>query len=284
MWLSAKPSFFILFLLCIAALLAPMILRQDYEEASFMGSDSYSSLRIAQYIHENGRLPTEDSLSYGGRPYAGEYGWPILLSIHPQILAKWLPFIFGILSFILFYLIVNRHNKNMRGMASLFLILSPAFIYTFSTPLKYGISIFLALLGIYLKIKNKDMASNIVLGLIGFFSILTLLMAMLIYLIYSRKTKEYNSLSIVALFFLVSFLLQFYRLIYLGLPEAFFWPGEISLIKLVNITFSDFGSITGLSLLAFVTALLGAYSIWKAKYKFIFYFILLFILIICHYF
>lgn len=279
MWLSARSSFYLLLVICVTVLLAPILLRQNYGEASFIGSESYGTLRIAKHINENGKLPKEDSLSYGGRPYVEEYGWPILLSISPQLLAKWLPFIFGVFSFILFYLIISKYDKNLRGMTSLFLILTPAFIYTFSTPLKYGISIFLALLGIYLKIKNKNMASNITLGLVGFFSILTLLIIILLHFLYSKKTKEYNNLSIIALFFFISFLLQFYKLIFLGLPETFFGFEEKSLIKLMNLTFSDFGGIAGFSLLTFVTALLGIYSIWKEKYKFILYFVLLFILI-----
>ena len=94
MWLSAKKYFYLLLLLSLVMLLMPQIIRLRSNNGLFIGSEAYTTLRTAQYIHDNKALPTADSLSYGGKPFISEYGWPLLLAINPTFLGRWLPLIF----------------------------------------------------------------------------------------------------------------------------------------------------------------------------------------------
>ena len=279
MLLNAKKHFYLLLIISIIVLLSAILIREKYNSGLFMGNEAYYSLRTAQYIHDTGDIPKEDSLSYGGRLFVNEYGWPVILSINPQLLGRWLPFILGILSFILFYFIVKEYKPEIKGLASLFLILSPAYIYLYSTPLKYGIVTFMLLLGIYLSIKKKVIASIIVFGLIGFFSILTLLIVLFYSLAESLKTKKWERTLYISLFLLSAFIVQFYKLVSLGLPEVILGFYTFPLPNMLNILFSDFGSIFGISVFTFFLSLIGIYTYWKKKYKFLLYYIILSILI-----
>ncbi|MEK6947651.1 MAG: hypothetical protein AABX19_00255 [Nanoarchaeota archaeon] len=279
MLLNAKKHFYLLLFICIVALLSLIFIRERYNNGLFIGDDAYYSLRTAQYIHDTQSLPKEDSLSYGGRLFVNEYGWPLILSINPQFLGRWLPFILGILSFIFFYFIVKNYNDNIKGLASLFLILSPAYIYLYSTPSKYGIVLFMLLLGIYLSLRKKETASIIVLGLTGFFSILTLLIILLYNTKQALKNHKWEKTLYLSLFLLSAFIIQFYKLLYAGLPEVIFGFNSFTLPRMLNLLFSDFGSIFGISIFTFFLSLIGVYTYWKQKYKFLLYYIILTVLI-----
>ena len=103
MFLNAKKYFYLMFILCLILLVLPLFLRYHFNDNYIVGEDSYSVLRTSNYIKQNNAIPNEDPFSYGGRPYIGEYGLPLLLAFNPELLSKIVPIIFGLLSFILFY-------------------------------------------------------------------------------------------------------------------------------------------------------------------------------------
>ena len=193
-----------------------------------------------------------------------------MLAINPTFLGRWLPLIFGVLSFILFYLIIGLYNTEVRGISALFLLFSPAYIYLFSTPVKYGLVTFMLLLGIYLKLKGKKRrAAIIIFGLTGLFSIITLIALLICYLFNSVKTKRWEEFITLILFLIITFLLQFYKILFIPLPEVIFTLGERTIITLFNLTLSDFGGISGISIFTFIVALIGIYRYWEDKYKFL---------------
>ena len=267
--LSNARNFYLLLIICAAVLIIPIILRANYNLGYPVGGEAYDSLRNAEYVYENKRLPDADDYSYGGRIFIEEYGWPLTAGISPKIMSRWLPLILGIISFILFYLILKHTDKEISGIASLFLLLSPTFIYLFSVPLKYTMAVFLLLLGIYLHLKGKIKHSIFILGIIGFFSFLTLIIVAVIYLFYTNKTKKWEDMLYLTLFVVITFILQFYKLLFLGSPESYFSIGEKSFSLIINKLFSDFGSKFGLSIFTVIVGLLGVYKKWREKYKFI---------------
>src|SRR3989344_5546802 len=96
----------ILLILCVVLLLAPLLLRLDKPLA---GEKSYFFTRTADSFKE-GIIPFYDSLSYGGRNLLPVFGWPLLIAffsyifnVTTDIVSRILPFVLGILSFLLFY-------------------------------------------------------------------------------------------------------------------------------------------------------------------------------------
>jgi len=213
MFLNAKKHFYLLLILCIILLVLPLAIRAIFNNSFLLGEESYTNLRTAQYIKINNELPTEDDYSYGGRPYTNEYGMPLLLAFNPALLSRIIPLIFGILSFILFYFIIEEIYPFVKGLASLFLIISPSFIYLFSTATKYSGALLFTLFGIYLLVKDKKYYGLISFIIVGFFSYLislSFLIAFLIYGIYKNKWKEFYVLLIGNI---IVFFIQFSRAI-----------------------------------------------------------------------
>ena len=155
MLLNAKKYFYLLLILCIVLLSLSQYLRFRNNDGFFYGEESYYNLKIAEFIKENKAFPAEDSMSYGGRPYVGEYGYPLLLSLNIKIIPRILPILLGVFSFILFYFIITKIKFEIRGLASLILIISPTFIYLFSTLTKYSVVVFLSLFAILLHLNKK---------------------------------------------------------------------------------------------------------------------------------
>lgn len=280
MQLNAKNKFYIILAVCFILLFLPIILRSIYTNGLLFGEESYTSLRFAQYIHDNKKLPTEDSLSYGTRPYFKEYGWHLVLSLAPHFLTKWLPFILGLLAFILFYNITRKINFQIAEIASLLLIISPAFIYLFSTATKYSMAIFLSLLGFYFYLEKKEKTALTIFILTGFFSYIISIFILLMYLFYAQSNKKMKSFVVLLIFNVITFLLQFNKIFTLGLPETFFGFTDKGIVSLLQLLLSDFGGKQGISIFLFLLGIVGVYYMWKEKYKYLIVYIILAILII----
>src|SRR3989338_8094731 len=116
MSLNAKYYLYGLILLALIILISSFIIRDKYNAGYPIGDESYNTLRYGRYIAENNVLPQEDPYSYGSRPFINEFGYPLILSFMPDNWQYILPLIFGLLS--------------------LLLIISPIYIYLFSTTTK----------------------------------------------------------------------------------------------------------------------------------------------------
>lgn len=284
MLFNAKNYFWFLLILCIILLVLPSIIRDKVSNGLFIDSQSYKSLRLGHEIRDNG-LISYDELSYGGKPFFEEYGWYVLLSINPEFFARLLPFLFGVLSFIVFYFLVKQYGPEISVFASLILLASPAFIYIFSVATKYTAAIFFTLLGLYLFSKDKKYFALASFIISGFFSIIGLFFIALIFLYFGFKDRQFRNSFVVIGGFIVVFLIQFYRIFYLGLPEVIF--------NFNNFNFSNFFSFFifglgenyyGMAFFIFVLSLVGIYSYYNERFKFLLFYILLLFLLFVSFF
>lgn len=265
---------FLLFVLLI--LLVPHILRHYYVNNYLMGEESYYFLRIANEIRDKGAV-SYDELSYGGRPFIGEIGWPLLLSIAPNFLSRGMPLIFGVLSFILFYLILLKiTDKNVRTISSIMLLFSPTFILLFSVSSSYCGAVLFALLGAYLFLMKKEYFAIISFGMVGFFSLIASFFVLIGSVFYLKRRWFW-------LFFLnLLLLIQMKNAIFLKLS---YYLKELNFLSLINSIFFEFNGECGIPLFVFILFFIGAWFVWKGKKKLILvYFLSLFLLLISFWF
>ena len=125
----------LLALISIILLVTPILI---IGSLNFIGKEPYLIDRLSTEFIKNGFEPT-DNLSYSGRAYSYPLGTIAISSLlssltNSQIAIILLPIILGIFSVILFYKILEKLklNKWIISIATLILIISPPFIYTFS--------------------------------------------------------------------------------------------------------------------------------------------------------
>ena len=276
MFLNARYYFWILLILCISALLMPLVLRNRLSDGLLIGPDSYKSLRLGNEFREKNSI-SYDKLSYGGRKLVEEKLWYILLSIKPEFMARFLPIFFGILSFIIFYFLVSKIRPDIKGIASLLLVVSPPFLYLFSTATKYTGAIFFILLGFYLYLNKKKYLGFACFFISGLFSIVSLLAVVFVLLFYCLKREKSKDFYTVFFGFMILFLLQFYSALRLGLPENIFGFAKFSFAEFFSFLFFGLGGKYGFGFFMFFLAFIGIYIYYKEKYKFLFFYLILFL-------
>lgn len=268
MWLNARFGFWILLFICLFLLVLPLYIRDTKSYGMLIDGESYLSVRFAEQAKETGFI-FWDNLSYGGRHYLTEQAWYLLLAISPFFMAKYLPIIFGLLSFILFYAIVSSIKPSIRNIASLFLIISPTFLYFFSTASKYVAAVFFVLLGVYLTLKNKRGFAYASFFIVGLFSVFSLLLVVLVFLYTGVKEKKYNAFFVMFAGLIFICLIYFYKIFTLGLPDFFYRIGEFSFSEFFSYYFFMLGSNFGLGFFTFVLALVGVFAYYRNRYGFI---------------
>jgi len=254
--LYASEKFLIL--LCFLILLVLNFIR-----LSNVGEDAYYYNRIADNLFSNPSVLFHDGLNSGG-----EVGFGVLLGLfsflNVGIVSKILMIIFGVLSFILFYKIIkDKFEKKTRIIISLFLLLSPTFLYLFSVNGSYSVAMFLSLTTLYF-LNKKKIVSYISLALLPFFSVGFFICSLLFVLIYSSRKRDYYFLSFsVLLMILTSFIYKPSSFVFSKLDSMFF----------------IFGNTFGLSLFVFILSLFGLFYLFKElKRKKLIYIYLSFIL------
>ena len=143
-----------IFILAIILLLLIPSMRFLYNKPLLPGDTPYYHTRMANYIKENG-ISTQDPLIQ--RPYIIQPRHLILAFTGNIYLASVLiPLLCGLLSLVLFFLILKQLKIDIQNILIilLVLILSPLFIFIFSTSNQYAAIILLILLGFYLFIRQ----------------------------------------------------------------------------------------------------------------------------------
>lgn len=270
-----------LIVLCALAIAIVTLLRSP--EAAYVGEDAYFNLRIAE------SPSLYDGLSYGGRFTAYSFGLPFLLSFNPGLIAMLLPFLLGILSFIVFSQLLKEFGFEWKNLALLVLVASPTFIYTFSTLNKYMLPVFLAMLGLFLMLKKSKLTllAVPVFAIMPFFSLAISLIALfLLLLLTAYKAKER-----MWLYYIILFATIFVGALYYGFMiknAGFEWLRFAAESKGFNaqlqFLISDMGSLFGLGVFGLVIAAIGIISGWKKKYKDLFIFFSVFALAIIMFF
>jgi hypothetical protein len=229
----------------------------------------FSSIIILLAHH----LRNNNLLLSGIEPYYylenGVPGWIInsLSNFDRFLVAKIIPFVFGLVFIILLYRFLQElgFNRKISFISCLILILSPGFIYLFSTYNGFFLPVFILLVSFYFILKNSPYLI-IFPYLIALFGILHSIIFLFLFLVYSIKIKKFRNFFYV----LPSLLLSF-----------FFDSGSLAL-KYGFI--AEFGSRVGLSVFVILLFIFGFISLWREKYKYILLYVVSFFLFLVSYY
>jgi|SRR3989344_4713604 len=247
-WYAKRYWFFILLFFCVISLVLPLFLR----DWVLIGGESYYNLRLAN------DFSNYDELSFGGRYFYGESGYIKFLSFNPWFFSISLPILFGIGSFILFYLIVEKLMGELRNIASALLLISPGFLLLFSSSSKYCAAIFFFLLGMYFLLRRMFISAWLIVLIVGLFSIFLSILFFIVMLFIGYRRFLFS--FIIGLGLLLEILLQFRYAFYENIWNFGFF-NSFSLSGFFSSSISEFGGIIGLFFI--LLSLIGIYVVYK---------------------
>ena len=271
-------------LLAIVVFSIVPLVRTLKHDSLYPGQEAYYHERISKYIYETG-IPSQDPLM--PRPYILE-PYHLLLSLSMPLLGVYntlilIPFLLGIFSVILSYLILTQFKlDNLKKLAILLIfITSPISVYLFSTSSSYALPMFLFLLGFYLFIRYRWISFP-VLALISFFNPFFSLASIFILLSYSLNRKSYLKKSYIASSIIMIISLIYHLPFYLkyGFPNIHDFANTNMIIN----TISDLGANIGFGIFHLLLFFLGLFIIWRIKKQIIPYTFLLILIIISAYY
>ncbi len=264
-----KATCGLLVVLSFLLLFAAKVLRWKYNAGNFIGVDSYFQLHLAQ----QGGLHVFEPLLSGGVPFFAEPGWPFLLSFAPELLGHVLPVLFGVLTLVVFLLLLQKVDFFTRMLAGLFLIISPPFLYLFSSTTKFAPAAFLSLLAVYVYYYHHRHLGLFFVGLVALFSVSCAVLLFILYLGFvARKARWSENLlytCTVVLFFLICVYPLFSQY---GFPGAILLK-QAGLVATLNSTFIEFGSLDGFGIFLFLLALCGGTVYYAKQYRFLWFYL-----------
>lgn len=261
----------LVYVIAIAALILfiPIAVRYKFYENSLIGVQAYYHIRAAE---EYGATKT-DRMSFEEKPFYRTPYHILLSKTNSELGSIAFPFLFGILSLLLFFLILIHFEifgERLFYIMLLF-VLSPIFTYLFVASTPHSLSMFLILLGCCLFIqRNKIMAylSLIPFSIASFNifnSVLIIVLAFSYTLIKKGKRAQFVVITVLLL------------LINIYFKNPFMTNYEIVGANWLELLFSEFGATAGLSIFQAILFFIGLFSIGKSKLK---YFYALFIFFI----
>jgi len=238
-----------LWIVLVAFLILPHLLRIKSGNYTIMGDLSYQDLYFAKNIQQKGFFLYDEiqQTSYFPHPFH------ILLSLfNLEIGARLLPFLLGMLTGVLFFFLMKEHNEQQASLLISFIFfISPAFIYTFVTSTKESLGLFILIATLYLaRFPNPYFYFSFLLGLLLPFVSLIAAIASIPFLFFFKKTaKESN---------LIYFIIAASILVYLFIPQQPFYLPDYDIF---NLFLSDFAGTIGFALFGFVLAVIGFFSL-----------------------
>ena len=237
-----------LMIILILVLTLPNLLRWTDNNPTLIGAPSYYYLNVIKEI---------DSFTLYDNLYLS------LLAVnfnHSLFFFKLIPFILGILSTLLLINIIKKLGLSPKNQFFFltFLILSPAFIYTFTVLNHYSLFIFLLFLGFFLLLNQNNFLNHLswpVFLIIPFFDISSSLLTLLLLGAYYWIKKD-PKIKIPVLVVAISALFNFKKPLLLGPYHS---------QDLIINFFSDLGGLFGISLLVILLASIGILATWKSK-------------------
>jgi len=287
---NEKNLFVFILVFALIILLMPYLIRIVDYDSVLIGQMPYYHARIASSVISKG-LPNYDKLSYGGREYIFNPYHLILAGFSyvfgVDFASKLLPFLLGISSLLIFYLIIKNFGFNLdqRALILFIFVMSPLFIYCFSVSNSYSAAIFLLLMGFYLFVKKKKVFfvfSVISFFLASFFGILNAIITITLLLNYLLLNKKKLKRFFIVLFVLLAASSLYYLPFYVkhGLPENFSFIS----VNVLQQSVSDMGSLFGFAVFALILALIGLIITWKNKKQLIFVYLTILILVIASFY
>ncbi len=283
--MNEKKLFIILVITSIFILSIPLVIRTVFFDSYPLGYESYSSIARASQFFGGEEFIGMDVLfsQKSSVPDLYEFVLGIFsFFVDTRIIAVLLPYVLGIFSSILFYLILRSFpiKKESRFVTAIFFILSPAFFYTFSTSQGISLAFFLNLAGFFFLMKKKrifffiSLLIYLVLPFTGVFNFLIALCSL--FYLYLFKSRNKKILSIIIVSVSVAFLFYIPLLSLLGFPflRIAFTRGIFSYF------ISDLGAKSGFGAFMVFLCAIGLYLSWKKKREYYFMYIFLFGLVI----
>ncbi|RMF55531.1 hypothetical protein D6745_02015 [Candidatus Woesearchaeota archaeon] len=268
--------------LSLIILFLPHLLRLSSGNEQLVGSKTYYHLlKTSDENIEN------DELVIGSRPaeFNPYYIFIRKLSafIPLLLLARYLPILFGVLSVFLLYLILRKHGIGViqANLSVLIFVLSPTFIFVFTTFEPLSFLFLTSLIGFFLLVHGKkwsfymSLPFFLAIPLFGKLESLTLVILLLIYSFLKKENAKQIAI-IITLILLVFLLIQVPFYSTYGYPEK----AEISSKGLLTNYVSEFGSIYGFSSFSIIIALGGFVVLWSRKNKNILPYLLILIIFI----
>jgi len=274
MKLTEKNTLAYVMLAAVIVLLIPFLVRFLFYNNIIIGDEPYYHATIARQIIEQKSL-IQDS-NYIFNPYhlvlasAGYF-------IGIELASKLIPFLLGLLSAFIFYLIIKEFKMSIeeRLFVLLILIVSPAFIYLSVISNTNSVPVFLTLLGIYFLLKKKIIFT--VLSLISFaaavsFGIFNALLVVV--LLFPYLIKEKSKKAIIFLFIIIIISAAFMPVYFQEKTEVIQKEG------ILQSSISDFGALVGIGVFNILLAFIGFSLMWKKKKEHMFIFLPLLIMLI----
>jgi len=270
----------LLVLVTLILLVAPLLIQGSL---TMKGKEPYLIDRLSSRLTETS-LQSGDELSYSGRPYSYTLGTIAVVSLIKNLTTDntailYIPILLGIITAVLFYLIIHHltNDRKISSISTLILVISPAFIYTFLFIKEFTIPVFLALLAFYLLLKNKyKFLAYILLIILPIFGLEHAIISLIIIGLNYKRDKKHHTIIPAILLILISVMLNLQFLISYGLPEVASFQDHNPLFQI----FSDFGSEFGISVFIIFLAIFGLKELWKQKYAHKKVYLSLFLLII----
>lgn len=262
-----KELIFYLIIAAFFVLMLPHIIRFSSGNTSLISGQAYYHMRTADNILE-GNLGI-DNMVYGSRNFIfTPYHFILAFSgyfLGMEISSKLLPFLFGMLSLILFYNILKylRISSFNRFVVSLLLVISPSFIYLFTVSTPNCFSVFLSLLGLLLFLKGKkkylviSIACFVIVSVSSLFNALFVMAMLIFFSVIDSRNKAGAFIAAIIMF--VSYLIYSARFYYS------FGFQETNLLKAIV---SDLGAKTGFSIFGIILAIIGIFYLWRNKGKY----------------
>jgi len=285
--LYKRRAFIIIIIIALGILLVPHMVRFRYFDNYLIGEEPYYHARIAEDLSKG--FFQHDTLSYAGSVYPFD-SYHVLLSLFGQFIgvltvSNLLPFVLGILSVVLLYLLLRqfRFTRNMRFIILFLWIISPIFIYTFTVSGPFSVVIFLNLAGFYFFVKDgkKSVLSILFFSFIPFFGIMCTLLTAFAAIAYAVRSKKKGFLVLVLLLlFLVSILYNGWFYYRYGLPGG----ASLGVENFAQSNFVELGSHVGFNIFVLLLSGIGIISTWKRKGSFMWIYLGLLVLLIISYF
>ena len=277
-YLKEKNVFIVSVLVCLIMLSTPLILRRVNGNDTFPGSFSYYHARMARDIVEKNNDLSEDYRFNPYHPFLGFFAG----FMGVESASKVLPIILGMVSFLVFYLILKNLKISLlnRLMILGILVLSPVYVYTFSISSPFSLVILLDLLGLYFFFKRKKMflyLSIIFFLITVFFEPINTLVVLLLLLSYSLYDKNKSKYFKVILMVLLPVYVLYYVFFFLnyGLPID---TGAVGM-NFFESNITDLGGLIGFSVFTLFSALMGVLISWKEKSRLAFVYVVIFMLL-----
>lgn len=270
-----------LLVLSLIVLILPNLLR-NYD--TYIGEDPYFYSRISDLIDKGAAY---DELSYSGRELSYSIGQTLAFSLTKNIMTEKysiiiIPIILGLLSLLLFYLILKEFyvEPNVSYFSLVFLSLSPPFIYIFGSYTQFTIVTFILFLNSYFFIrenKSFNFISYLLFFVIPFFGYQYSIFILSLTLLYSLKKKEMNRFYSSLIISLISLALIYYPYLFkYGFSERINFDNKSE----YQLLFSDLGSQFGISIFVIFLSAFGLNYLWKSKYKYLRVYLMLILFII----